>query len=123
MKIAFASSNGKVVNRPFAMADRFFVWDVSPDRASCVARIQSTVEGDDQERKSLERVMALRECVLVCSIHVAGQDARHLKARRIQFMNAPKGVVITEVVRNLQGLLRAGSSRSGARMRNEEELG
>jgi nitrogen fixation protein NifX len=108
MKVAFTSSDGRVVDQHFGMARDFFVWDVGPDDAAPAGKVSALAAGPglDEEDRIAARANAIAGCVLVYTVQVGGPAAAKLVARRIHPMKTGAEVPIAELVSKLQGVLR-----------------
>jgi len=105
MKIAFASSDGSAVDRHFGSAEAFYLWEIEPQEAACVGRVESSVNDDDQEDKINSRVRSLEGCTLVYSMQIGGPAAAKLVARHIHPLKTASEVPIAELVTKLQQIL------------------
>jgi len=105
MKIAFASSDGSAVDRHFGSSEAFYLWEIEPQEAACVGRVESTVNDDDQEDKINSRVKSLEGCTLVYSMQIGGPAAAKLVARHIHPLKTASEVPIAELVTKLQQIL------------------
>ena len=105
MKIAFASSDGSAVDRHFGLAEAFYLWEIDPERATCVGRVDTSVSDDDQEDKINSRVSSLVGCTLVYSMQIGGPASAKLVARHIHPLKTATEVPIAELVTKLQQIL------------------
>jgi nitrogen fixation protein NifX len=112
MKVAFTSSDGKRINEHFGSASAFYLWDIEPDRAACVGRVDWPEEsGEGNASKAGEdritaRATALIDCSIVCTLQIGGPAAAKLVARHIHPMKTQVETPISEMVGKLQYVLR-----------------
>lgn len=106
MKVAFTSSDGRVVDQHFGMTRDFFVWEVGPTAASFDSKVTAIATSDDEEDRIAARASAIAGCAIVYTVQIGGPAAAKLVARRIHPMKTAAEVPIAEVVAKLQEVLR-----------------
>ncbi len=107
MRIAFTSTDGRVVDEHFGTATHFHVWEVGPDQAEAVGTVSAlTAAAGDEEDRITARASAIAGCAIVYTVAIGGPAAAKLVARRIHPMKTDAGVPVAEVVERLQGVLR-----------------
>ena len=106
MRIAFTSSDGRIVDEHFGTSSEFSVWEVGPDTAACVGRVACIATADDEEDRIAARANAIAGCAIVYTIAIGGPAAAKLVARRIHPMKTAGEVPIADVVSRLQEVLR-----------------
>ncbi len=105
MKVAFTSSDGRMIDQHFALADAFFVWEVDAEQAVCLRRIGAP-PGSDEEDRITARASSLKDCAIVYTMQIGGPAAAKLAARHIQPLKTTIPTPIVEVVSKLQGVLK-----------------
>ena len=105
MKIAFASSDGSLVDRHFGLTETFYLWDVNMQHAQCVGKIDLSADSDEKEDKITARAVALEGCTLVYSLQIGGPAAAKLVARHIHPLKTTNPVHIAELVDRLKTTL------------------
>jgi nitrogen fixation protein NifX len=106
MKVAFTSSDGRIVDQHFGMTRDFFVWDVGPSDAGFVSKVTALATGQDEEDRIAARAGAIADCAIVYTVQIGGPAAAKLVARRIHPMKTGTEVPIAELVAKLQEVLR-----------------
>lgn len=106
MRIAFASSDGRVVDQHFGAAERFYLWEIGPERAEAVGRVLLASDGDEREDKILARAAALDGCTMVYTTQIGGPAAAKLVGRHIHPAKAKANTVIADAIVELQNVLR-----------------
>jgi len=109
MKVAFTSSDGERINEHFGSASAFYLWNIEPDQAACVGKLEWPDEGDDGkvgEDRITARATALVDCAIVCTLQIGGPAAAKLVARHIHPMKTQVETPISEMVGKLQYVLR-----------------
>jgi nitrogen fixation protein NifX len=106
MKVAFTSSDGRVVDQHFGMTRDFFVWEVGPTAASLDSKVTAIATSDDEEDRIAARASAIAGCAIVYTVQIGGPAAAKLVARRIHPMKTAAEIPIAEVVAKLQEVLR-----------------
>lgn len=107
MRVAFASSNGERIDAHFGQASRFYLWDIRPESAECVGTVEAP-EGEGIEERTVARADALAGCAMVCSVQVGGPAAARLASRHVHPLKVRCEEAVSEVVRQLQRVLRFG---------------
>jgi nitrogen fixation protein NifX len=109
MKVAFTSSDGERINEHFGDSSAFYLWDIEPARAACVAKVEWPETSDDGtvgEDRITARATALAGCSIVCTLQIGGPAAAKLIARHIHPMKTQVETPIAEMVEKLQHVLR-----------------
>jgi nitrogen fixation protein NifX len=106
MRVAFTSSTGEAVDLHFGHADHFFVWEVGPDAAAPLGRVEALTTGRDEEDGTAARASAIAGCTIVYTQQIGGPAAAKLVARRIHPMKTQAAVPVAEVIGRLQEVLR-----------------
>lgn len=106
MKVAFTSSDGRIIDEHFGTAGQFRIWDVGPERAEPVGAVSAITTSDDEEDRISARASAIAGCAIVYTVKIGGPAAAKLVARRIHPMKTGAPVPIEEVVAKLQEVLR-----------------
>lgn len=105
MRVAFASSDGQLVDRHFGLTDTYYLWELSPENARCVGSVGIENAEGDQEDKILSRAQLLEGCTLVYSMQIGGPAAAKLVARHIHPLKTATEVPIVELVDKLKTAL------------------
>jgi nitrogen fixation protein NifX len=124
MKVAFTSSDGRIVDQHFGMARDFHVWEVGPDAATAVGKVSALASSEapqgapnkergfaagtdlDEEDRIAARASAIAGCAIVYTVQVGGPAAAKLVARKIHPMKTVTEVPIADVVSKLQEVLK-----------------
>lgn len=106
MRVAFTSTTGESIDLHFGHADHFFVWEVGPDAAEQVGRVEALTSGRDEEDGTAARAAAIAGCTIVYTQQIGGPAAAKLVARRIHPMKTQDLVPVSEAVEKLQAVLR-----------------
>lgn len=106
MKIAFASTDGKMIDQKFGEADNFQIWEIGPDQATrCGGRTAITSSPIKDERNTA-RASAVADCLIVCSLDISTVALAKIIARKAFHLKTGAEMPITAVVEKLQGVLR-----------------
>jgi nitrogen fixation protein NifX len=106
MKVAFTSSDGRVVDQHFGQTRDFFIWEIGADEASFVTKATALASSDDEEDRIAARASAVAGCAIVYTVAIGGPPAAKLVASRIHPMKTGAEVPIAELVSKLQEVLR-----------------
>lgn len=123
IRVAFASSDLKKVDQHFGSAERFVLYDVIPEEHALHEVFEfGALDQDGNEKKLLEKFVALDGCVAVYCLAVGPSAVRQLMSLNIQPIKVPFGTsissLLTELHKDLQDvpdgwLARALSSKEG----------
>jgi len=106
MNVAFASTDGVYIDEHFGRAERFLIWDVSPDTAAFSGMVEVKSEGGDEEDRIEARASVLANCVLVYVLQIGGPAAARLVAKKIHPVKSKEQQTIAAVIAQLQAVLR-----------------
>jgi nitrogen fixation protein NifX len=105
MKVAFASSDGIIINRHFGLAETFHLWEIGVESAHYVGVVPTGAADDDREDKIVARAAALQECTIVYSMQIGGPAAAKLVARHVHPMKTGKELPIRQAISDLRRVL------------------
>lgn len=105
MRIAFSSSDGVLVDRHFGAAEAFYLWDVTPDTASALGRVEPPMQGEEVEGKIATRVELLAGCTLVYTNQIGGPAAAKLVGQHIHPIKIEASTPIVGTIERLQTVL------------------
>jgi nitrogen fixation protein NifX len=106
MKVAFTSSDGKVIDQHFGQAREYCVWEVGADSAEFLTKVSPLLTEGDEEDRTAARASAVAECAIVYTVQVGGPAAAKLVARRIHPMKTGAEVPIADAIAKLQQVLK-----------------
>ena len=106
MKVAFTSSDGRIIDQHFGMTSQFRVWEVGPEAAGYLGTVAALTSGCDEEDKTVARASAIADCAIVYTMQIGGPAAAKLVARKIHPMKTGAEVPVAEIVGRLQEVLR-----------------
>lgn len=106
VRIAIASTDGKLINQHFGRADKFYILDIEEeDKKYRVAEIRTNIpaceRGDHEEAKLKEMVNNLADCSMVLVSRIGMRARREFEELHIEVFEAPG--IIDEAV---DGILR-----------------
>jgi nitrogen fixation protein NifX len=108
-KVAFASSDLKKVDQHFGSAERFAIYQVTPDDITLLEVSEfGSLDQDGNESKLLEKFVVLDGCVAVYCLAVGPSAVRQLMALKIQPMKVAHGTQINATLKELQQELNDG---------------
>jgi nitrogen fixation protein NifX len=106
MRVAFTSTTGESIDLHFGRAGHFYLWEVGPDSAAPVGRVEALTTGRDEEDGTAARATAIAGCTIVYTQQIGGPAAAKLVAQRIHPMKTQAEVPVAEVVGKLHAVLR-----------------
>jgi len=105
IRIAFASTNGKNVDRQFGAAERFYIWDVGTDSAATVETVAPCSECDKRDDRMAARAHLLDGCAIVYSTQISVPAAAKLAKRHVYPMRVEPSTPIGDAIHALQTVL------------------
>lgn len=109
IRVAFASSDLKKVDQHFGSAERFVLYDVIPEEHSLHEVFEfGSLDQDGNERKLLEKFVALEGCVAVYCLAVGPSAVRQLMGLNIQPLKVAFGTSINSILQELHKELKQG---------------
>ncbi len=105
MKVAFTSSDGRIIDQHFGMAGEYWIWEVGPAEARFLGRVSPLLREGDEEDRTNARAAAVEGCAIVYTVQIGGPAAAKLVARRIHPMKTRGAVPVEEAIARLQGVL------------------
>ena len=110
VRIAFASSDRKVVDQHFGAAEAFVIYELAEDDARLVEAVQfhdSDTAMDGHEGKLANKIALLDGCCAVYCNAVGASAIKQLVAAGIQPMKVPEGMLVDELLCGLNQSLKA----------------
>ncbi len=104
MRVAFTSTSGTTIDQHFGQAGHFFVWEVGPEEAAPVGRVEALAVGDEEDR-TIARASAIAGCAIVYTQQIGGPAAAKLVSRRIHPMKTGEPLPVAAAVARLQEVL------------------
>lgn len=106
MKIAFASTDGKIIDRKFGETNDFKIWEIGPDQAVYRGVRSAITSNPVKDERLTARVSAVADCSIVCSLDISARSLAKIVARNAFHLKTGTEMPITEIVDKLQGVLR-----------------
>ncbi|MEZ5673570.1 MAG: NifB/NifX family molybdenum-iron cluster-binding protein [Thiotrichaceae bacterium] len=111
LKVAFATSDGKLVNQHFGSAQGFAMYAVTIEQSTLLEVAEFEAQAQDGNENKLGAKLALLEgCAAVYSQAIGASAIQQLLARNIQPVKVSEASEIAELLVALQQELRAGPS-------------
>lgn len=110
IRVAFASSDLKKVDQHFGSAERFVLYDLISDEHTLHEVFEfGTLDQDGNERKLLEKFVALEGCIAVYCLAVGPSAVRQLMNLNIQPVKVAFGTSISSLLQGLHKELQSGA--------------
>lgn len=111
LRVAFATTDGKIVDQHFGSAQSFAIYGVNPD---CIQLLNvsefGALEQDGNEDKLANKLALLQGCIAVYCRACGASAVRQLLAIEVQPVKVPDDAVIADLLAALQVELREGPS-------------
>jgi nitrogen fixation protein NifX len=111
VRVAFASTDGKMVNTHFGKSSQFVYYDVDKENFQLSGKITftpkelETFENSGHEMKNFARIEALDGCHIVYSQAIGGPVAARLTRKKIQPLVTKQEFAISSILAELQKVL------------------
>ncbi len=106
MKIAFTSSDGRVIDEHFGQTREYWIWEVGAEQAEFLTKVSPLVTDGDEEDRTAARAHAVAECAIVYTVQIGGPAAAKLVARKIHPMKTAAPLPIADAIAKLQQVLK-----------------
>lgn len=106
MKIAFTTSDGRMIDQHFGQCGSFQIWEIDAEKAELLEAVQVGSHDGDEEDRIAARAELLVDCAIVYTMQIGGPAAAKLVARKIHPMKTNSEVSLPETVARLQEVLR-----------------
>lgn len=111
VKVAFASTDLKLVDQHFGASESFAIYAVDMERSELLEVVQfGALAMDGNEDKLVAKIAALDGCIAVYAQAVGASAVGQLKSRGIQPVKVTPGALLAELIESLQEQLREGPS-------------
>ena len=107
MKIAFASTDGKLINQRFEETNGFNIWDIGTDHAQCCGNRNAIISSLFNDERNAAGASAVADCSIVCSMDIDPRALAKVVARHAFHLKTGGEMSITEIVEKLQAVLQS----------------
>ena len=122
MKVAFASSDYRHVDRHFGATPRLVVYGVKADRVTLIRVVEFTVESGHQAERIGPRIHALEDCVTLFCVAIGDAIFRQLLQVGVRAERVPADTKIVDLLQEIQLYWYAKEQRKSARRRDPERF-
>lgn len=105
LKVAFATSDGIVVDQHFGWCRRFDVYEISAEKAQLLETRLLEPAAEDEESKIASRLGRVEDCAILNVCDIGGSAAAKVINAQIHPMKVAQGTSIGELVERLQAVL------------------
>lgn len=105
MKVAFASTDGKLINCTFGEANEFRIWEIGPEQAAYRDGRAAITSSPIKDERINARVSAVADCSIVCSLDISTVALARIVAQNAFHLRTGTEKPIEEIIRKLQGVL------------------
>ncbi|VTN09056.1 nitrogen fixation protein NifX [Raoultella terrigena] len=114
MKVAFASSDYRHVDRHFGATPRLVVYGVKADRVTLIRVVDFTVESGHQAERIGPRIHALEDCVTLFCVAIGDAIFRQLLQVGVRAERVPADTKIVDLLQEIQLYWYAKEQRKSA---------
>ena len=124
VKVAFATTDRKMIDQHFGAAESFAIYAIDQNTASLIEVVQfGPLDMDGNENKLTAKIDALKDCVAVYCQAIGTSAVNQLRAQWIQPIKVAAGTPISHTIRALQTELREGPNAWLARAIENRQAG
>jgi len=105
MKIAFASTDGKTINRRFEETNGFNVWEIGTDHAQYCGDRSAITSSRIQDEGNIARAGVVADCSIVCSVDIGTRALARIVAQHAYHLKTGAEMPITEIIEKVQGVM------------------
>lgn len=105
MKIAFASTDGKIINRKFGESNDFKIWEIGKDLAAYCDDRKAITSSSMIDERIAARVSAVADCSIVCSVDISTVALAKIVTQNAFHLKTGSEKPISEIIEKLQGVL------------------
>jgi len=105
MKIAFASTDGKTINRKFGEAIDFKIWEIGPGQAVYYGDRSPITSNLSKDERNTALASAVSDCPIVCSVDISTVALAKIVAQNAFHLKTGTEKPIAEIIEKLQGVL------------------
>jgi nitrogen fixation protein NifX len=106
MKIAFASTDGKTINRKFGEAIDFKIWEIGPDQAAYHGDRSAITSNLSKDERNSALASAVADCPIICSVDISSIALAKVIAQNAFHLKTGSEKPIVEIIEKLQGVLK-----------------
>lgn len=105
MLVAFASSNGEVIDQHFGWSKQFYLYEISKDESTFVECRESQKELEDEKEKLNYKIESLGGAAILYCTQIGPTAAKMTQASGIHPVRVAEGEGIKEAIEKLQTML------------------
>ena len=105
MNIAFASSDGIVIDQHFGWSKRFYLFDVDDTGAELVGTIDSSQEIEDEHAKLSYKIETISDADIMYCSQIGPKASKMVQAAGIHPVRIADGEKIESAIKQIQAML------------------
>lgn len=109
MTIAFASSEGKLIDQHFGWSKKFYLYQVDEYTSKFINEIDSSDEPEEEKAKLEYKIGTLDAADIMYCTQIGPTASKMVQSAGIHPVRVQEGEVIAEAISNLQEMLNSGN--------------
>jgi len=105
MNIAFASSNGELVDQHFGYSEQFYLYEVGKDSATFLSTIDSSKEVEGEKEKLGYKIGTIDEADIMYCTQIGPTASKMIQASGIHPVRVAENESIEDAIEKLQDML------------------
>jgi nitrogen fixation protein NifX len=109
MTIAFASSEGKLIDQHFGWSKKFYLYQVDEYTSKFINEIESSDEPEEEKAKLEYKIGTIDDADIMYCTQIGPTASKMVQSAGIHPVRVQEGEVIAEAISNLQEMLNSGN--------------
>jgi nitrogen fixation protein NifX len=109
MTIAFASSEGKLIDQHFGWSKKFYLYQVDEYTSKFINEIDSSDEPEEEKAKLEYKIGTIDDADIMYCTQIGPTASKMVQSAGIHPVRVQEGEVIAEAISNLQEMLNSGN--------------
>ena len=105
MNIAFASSNGEVVDQHFGWSKQFYLYEVGKEDSKILSIIDSSKEPEGEKEKLNYKIGTISEADIMYCTQIGPTASKMIQAAGVHPVRVAENESISDAIAKLQGML------------------
>ena len=105
MYVAFASSNGELIDQHFGWSKAFYLYEIDNSSSNFVKILDSSNEPEEEKAKLNYKIGTLEDADIVYCTQIGPTASKMVQAAGIHPARVAEGEKITDAIEQLQGML------------------
>lgn len=105
MNIAFASTNGELVDQHFGWSKKYYLYNVDKENSKFLSEIDTSQEIEDEKEKLDYKIGAISEADIMYCTQIGPTASKMIQSSGVHPVRVAEGEKITDAISKLQDML------------------